>query len=324
MFTKEDLDIVIRRPTLMSMLLVATIAWVAGGSFQAQSPDCRIWSTTSMMWEARLALRRARTSGAVATKLGCLRLGSGLAARIGIPPDSGEALCKCACDAEFDPPMPGWQLLPGAGQDVAARGTEVWLVGSNPVPGGFGIYRWNGTNWNAEPGGAVAIALDEMMRPWVANDRGAIYRWNGSTWIGMPGTALDVGGGTSGMWAVGTNPVPGGFGIYRWAGTGWAPMPGGAVRIAVDQDGTPWVVNDQHAVYRWNGATWIMMLGAAIDVGAGPGGVWVVGTDSVPGGFGIYHWDGAGWTAMPGGAVRISVGNEPWVVNDHQLIWSWR
>jgi len=54
------------------------------------------------------------------------------------------------------------------------------------------------------------------------------------------------------------------------------------------------------------------------DIGVGPSGaVWVIGTDSVPGGYGIYQSNGAGWTRIEGGAEQISVdpSGKPWVVN---------
>lgn len=313
-----------RKRMVLTAGIAAAMVLISSDLFRAQSLDCQIWSTTSMMWQARLALTQARNRRVVNTKLDCLALGSRLAGRIGIPADPGEAFCGCVCDAEFDLPGPGWRLLPGSARDIAARGTEVWIVGSNPAAGGFGTYRWNGTSWITVPGGAVAIALDETMQPWIVNERGGIYRRNGANWIMMPGAALDIGAGTSGTWVVGTNPVPGGFGVFRWAGTGWAPVPAGAVRITVDQEGAAWVVSDKSGIYRWNGTSWIAMPGSAIDIGAGPAGVWIVGVNPVPGGFGIYRWDGSNWVAMPGGGLRIAVGNEPWVVNDQQLIWSWR
>ena len=31
------------------------------------------------------------------------------------------------------------------------------MKGADPVPGGYGIYRWTETSWEQAPGGAVAI-----------------------------------------------------------------------------------------------------------------------------------------------------------------------
>ena len=55
-----------------------------------------------------------------------------------------------------------------------------------------------------------------------------------------PGAATKISEGADGsVWVIGTNAVPGGYGIYRWNGSGWAREPGGAVAIAVAPDGTP-------------------------------------------------------------------------------------
>jgi hypothetical protein len=51
------------------------------------------------------------------------------------------------------------------------------------------------------------------------------------------------------LWVIGTNPVPGGYGLYRWTGTAWAGIPGGAVDITVGPVGRPWVINSSHQIY---------------------------------------------------------------------------
>ena len=73
----------------------------------------------------------------------------------------------------------------------------------------------------------------------------------------LDGKATDVGLGANGvLWAIGTDPVPGGRTIHRWNGTAWDRIPGGAVRIAVDPQGAAWIVNDAKTIFRWNGTTW--------------------------------------------------------------------
>src|SRR5438045_4627753 len=118
---------------------------------------------------------------------------------------------------------------------------------------------------------------------------------------------------------IGTNKVPGGFGIYKLAGKNWQNIPGGAVRIAVCPGDQAWVVNDHHNIFRWVGRSWQLIPGAAEDVGCGANGsVWVIGTNPETGGFGIYQFNGHnGWNKIPGSAVRIAVGpgGDPYVVN---------
>jgi hypothetical protein len=46
------------------------------------------------------------------------------------------------------PPKPGFSIEPGYAQDIGigANGA-VWVTGTNPVAGGYGIYQWNGRTW---------------------------------------------------------------------------------------------------------------------------------------------------------------------------------
>jgi hypothetical protein len=57
---------------------------------------------------------------------------------------------------------------------VGANGS-VWVVGTNRVVGGYGIYHWNGRGWTPMPGGAVAISVGSAGRPWVINSAHHIY-----------------------------------------------------------------------------------------------------------------------------------------------------
>ena len=148
-----------------------------------------------------------------------------------------------------------WVNHPGSARDIGACDQSVWAVGGRPVPGGHGIYRWNGSGWDGVDGGAVRIAVAPDGSPWVVNDAGGIFQRAGSQWHQVPGGAHDIGVGADGsVWVVGTDPVPGGHGIYRWNGSGWDGVDGGAVRIAVAPDGSPWVVNDAGGIFQWPGA----------------------------------------------------------------------
>ena len=224
-------------------------------------------------------------------------------------------------------PQYPWTFVPGSATDIAA-GAEgsVWVVGANPVSGGYGIYRWTATGWAAVPGAAVAIAVGPDGSPWVVNSVHHIYHRVGSSWVLYPGAAVDIAAGADGaVWVVGTNSVSGGYGIYRWTATGWAAVPGAAVAIAVGPDGSPWVVNSAHHIYHRAGSTWVLYPGAAVDIAAGAdGAVRVVGTNPVSGGYGIYRWTATGWAAVPGGAVAIAVGasGRLWVVNSARHIYA--
>jgi hypothetical protein len=211
--------------------------------------------------------------------------------------------------------------LPGSARDVGAgAGGSLWVIGTNKVNGGNGIYRWTGSDWTPVDGGAVRIAVDRSGNPWVVNNAGNIYRWVNGAFQQLPGSAKDIGTGADGsVFVVGTNPVFGGYGIYRWAGSDWTRVDGGAVRIAVDRSGNPWVVNDAGNIYRRVNGAFQQLPGSAKDIGTGAdGSVFVVGTNPVFGGYGIYRWAGSDWTPVDGGAVAISVGapGQVAVVND--------
>jgi outer membrane protein assembly factor BamB len=244
-----------------------------------------------------------------------------------LAPASNSVVAFAGPDGVPPPPPPDFTLHPGAATDigVGANGS-VWVVGTNPVGGGLGIWHWNGSSWAAVIGGGIAIAVDPAGNPWLVNSAHRIYHWNGKRWILYPGTATDIGaGGNGSVWVVGTNPAGGGFGVWRWNGSGWSAAPGGAVRIAVDAAGHPWIANSTDDIYHWNGTGWNIFGGRSTDIAVGANGsLWVAGTNPVVGGFGIWRYAGAGWSSLPGGAARIAVdtrGN-PWIVTSGQQILS--
>jgi hypothetical protein len=216
---------------------------------------------------------------------------------------------------------------PGLATDISqgANGS-LWAVGTNPVPGGFGIYRWTGGGWARVPGGAVKIAVAPDGTPFIINSAHRTYEWSGSTWVPGPGTLTDIALGADGsLWAIGTNPVPGGFGIYQWTARGWARVAGGAVKIAVAPDGTPFMINSAQNFYAWTGSTWIHFPGTLTDIAFGADlSLWAIGTDPRPGGFGIYQLTANGWARVPGGAVSITVGpkGRPWIINSSNHIYA--
>lgn len=68
---------------------------------------------------------------------------------------------------------------------------------------------------------------------------------------------------------------------------------------------------------------WQLLDGRARDVGVGANGTaWVIGTNSVPGGYDIWRRNSTGWTNIPGGAERIAVdpSGNAWIVNNSQTI----
>ncbi len=220
-----------------------------------------------------------------------------------------------------------WTRLPGTARDIGANRNMVCVIGVDPQPGGYGIWRWNGSlggnAWTSMNGSAVSITATAHGNAWVTTRDGSIFRWRNARWELVPGRAKDIASGGGQVFVIGTAPVPGGFSIHRWEeGNIWSRMPGGAVRIAADRDGVPFVVNDQGAIFVWNMDRWDRLPGLARDIGCGRDLVYVIGVNSVPGGHGIYRMTPQtgyqNWHPVNGGGERIAVDADgsPWVVND--------
>jgi len=116
----------------------------------------------------------------------------------------------------------GWEQLPGLARDIGigANGS-VWVIGTNAVMGGYGIYQWDGRDWRGIDGERSGSMLIRMA----------------SRGLSMP---LEI---FTGEWAIGGNSYPvwqetlglgpmvqsglsgptlvmGGYGIYQWDGRG--------------------------------------------------------------------------------------------------------
>ncbi len=147
----------------------------------------------------------------------------------------------------------GWLPLPGLAKDIGVGADgSAWVIGTNATGGGYGIYQWNGSNWNSISGGAVRIDVGPDGTVWVVNSYGKIYRRApGSGFQQLPGRARDIGVGADGSaWVIGTNAVYGGYDIYQWNGSNWQVIDGGAVEISVGPDGTPWIVDSNSRIKR--------------------------------------------------------------------------
>lgn len=223
------------------------------------------------------------------------------------------------------PPTPGgantWQQMPGAGMDIGmGSGGTLWVLGSQAVPGGFEVFRWNGNTWVNMHGGAVSIDVDAQGFAWIVNDKGEIFHYSMNGWTKMPGLAKDIGVGPTAVWAIGVGAVQGGYGIFRWTNNNWQDMHGGAVRIDVDAQGNAWVVTDKNDVYRYTGSGWVPVPGIkARDIGVGAdGSVFAVGTDDS-----VNKWTGNGWVKRDGRLVDITVDAHgiPFGVSANKQIW---
>lgn len=228
-----------------------------------------------------------------------------------------------AAPAATAPSTLAWTMTDGAARDVGVGADgSVWVIGTNPVPGGYTIWRRVNNAWVNVPGGAERIAVNPQGNAWVVNNTQTIFRHDGTKWVTVNGQARDVGVGANGtVWVIGNNVEAGGYGIYRSTdqGANWTKIPGSAVRISVDPQGNAWLVNNTNNIFRFDGSNWVQLTGAATDVGIGAdGAAWVIGTDS-----GIYRWENNNWAKKPGGAAQIAAGPNGivWVVNQGNQIY---
>ncbi len=98
-----------------------------------------------------------------------------------------------------------------------------------------------------------------------------------------------------------------------------APAP----ELAIAPDGTPWVVADG-AIMRLGEKSWEKQAGAAHQVAFSPEGeLWVVGVESVPGGYAVLEWKNGAWNPLPDvGAISIAAGpnGRLWAVDSNNRV----
>ena len=196
--------------------------------------------------------------------------------------------------------------LDGKATDVGmgADGT-MWMLGADPVAGGFPIFRHDGTSWKQMPGAAVRVAVDPKGAAWVVNAAHMIFRWSGSDWQQMPGAATDVGAGADGtVWVIGTDGA-----AWKWTGSDWASAGGIVTAIAVGPDGKPWAINPSGGVWRHDGSSWKQLPGSGSDITVDAAGtVYVLGGSPVAGGHPVQRFTGQSWVAEGAAGTRLAAG----------------
>ena len=226
--------------------------------------------------------------------------------------------------------LAGWERLPGQAIDISVSGVDrAYCIGANRTDGGgYGVWRWNGGGWQAIGGAGVRIAADRHGRAWIVNDQQRIWLYDRGRWQKVKGAATDIACGGGQIWIVGvTKRGDGGYGIWKLTGPGaWQRIPGSAVRIAVDNQGQPWIVSANGRIYRWDGMNWQQIPGQARDIGAGGNSVWIISARRSSGGYEVYRWNGMGWDAAGGSGTAISVDARAraWICNYEGSIFRWR
>ena len=218
-----------------------------------------------------------------------------------------------------------WSAITGnTATDISvAANNSVWITSKNKTGNDYSIHRWNGNTWSIIGGGAVRIAVAPDGNPWVVNSMGLIFRKVGNDWIPMPGLATDIGiGADNTVWVLGKTKPASDYPIFYWDGKTWIKTDGIGVRIAVDPNGSPWVVNSAGQIFRRNGTSWHEAKGPGnfIDVGVGADNtVWALGGKENAGNHDVYKWNASKntWEKTEGAGTAISVDFDgiPYVIN---------
>jgi len=181
-------------------------------------------------------------------------------------------------------------------RDIAwSDGYVLWAISNTVRSGGYEIWKRSGSGrdqfggalgpWVKVDGGAVRITVQDDT-PWVVNSSNKIYRRNraGTGWEQIAGCARDIGAGGGKVWVVGCEATAGGYRVYRFNSSNntWSWVSGkGALRVAVDGNGDPWIVDDRNLMWEYRNSAWDSKFGTAKDLGSGVfGDIWRVGTDN--------------------------------------------
>ena len=235
-----------------------------------------------------------------------------------------------------------WYRQPGSAVGIVGNiSGSVWIAGTDREnASGYFVYKWNGKDNfvkddSVVPGKKLATTGNNQL--WLVNDVkqlwGQLQAGNG---FFLLASARDVAAGAdNSIWTIGTDERAGGYGVYqRSALNGWTYMNFAAVNIAVDKTGNAWVVNDKGEIYRYDAATkaWVnipakpLTKARAIYTGASSGAVWMLGFQSIPGGYPIFQWNSSKQAWEPYGtygAVEITeAAGRPWIIQSDGKVYS--
>jgi hypothetical protein len=122
--------------------------------------------------------------------------------------DFPRALTACKAKPASNPPAPNPSAvkLPGTARDIDAKNGVVYVIGSNAVPGGYGLWKLVNAGWvQVPPGGGVRVAVTPAGIPWVIDNAGVVKRLAGATWmpVATEKKAIDLAFDTGGrLWVI--------------------------------------------------------------------------------------------------------------------------
>jgi hypothetical protein len=225
--------------------------------------------------------------------------------------------------------------IPGSASAIAVGADgSLYIVGTSPGDiNGFPPFKWNGSSFSSFAGSGVRIAVDPNGTLWLLNKNGGLYHYHGpndQSSDQVSTAASDVAVGADGsVYIVGNaNSDNNGFVPSKWNGSSFQPIAGRGVRIAVDPNGTLWLVNKNGGIYHYVSASSqnsTQIPGAATAISASADGdVYIVGTDSCDNtGCQIYRFNGNSFTAitgLKGMEIAADRGGMLWVVTSQNLV----
>jgi len=200
-----------------------------------------------------------------------------------------------------------WRQLQGKGNDISARGDEVWIVAQDRK-----IYRWSADDgdWQLQPGLADRIAASPDGSSWITSTNDDIYRMNVDTgsWETMPGS----------MWQISAISKDSAIGVtrqnavYLWQNDAWhrQPIPGNGkgAWVCIGEEDERWMVLIDRSIFRWNHdqSDWVHMPGNAVRIDCqSPDKIVKTDADQF-----MHVWRKRDWVLLPGRGVRATVGNK--------------
>jgi hypothetical protein len=148
------------------------------------------------------------------------------------------------------------------------------------------------------------ITVDEKGTYYLVNTAGLMYKYEINDWKRLTGSAGKAIAANAGRVCLATRSGD----MYELINDSWQKLNGSdAVDIAINNDGTLWMVNTAGKIYCRKGNTWKQMPGSSgRRISAGGGQVWLTNSDGK-----IYQYSGSKWTQMSGSdALDIAVSND--------------
>ncbi|OFZ78902.1 MAG: hypothetical protein A2583_11900 [Bdellovibrionales bacterium RIFOXYD1_FULL_53_11] len=207
---------------------------------------------------------------------------------------------------------------------------------STPGVGDFAVWFMGGPDWQRGKGTIWSKSNATPVLKWYDGSDAGMFmdvrnanstaekihtRLQSVVWQEVSGCARQVATGAFGnTWVLGCNSNGDGYEIFRRKQNAWEKMPSGAKAIAVEADGTAWIVKNSGKIFKYEGTAWVEKPGCAETIAAGSKEqVWATACASTPGGKKILKWNGSNWDVVTGGLKRIAVTPKTgvaWGVND--------